>query len=287
VRGHQQAGRDEHGARLPPGRGQAQGAARGQAPVQRAGRAVGQEQVARQGARVGFRGRREEPGRRVEREIRAAGGEATYVRADVRVPAQLGRFGRFVVRIAARYGGSDSAFDNAGAGGGAALYEMTVEERGDLQDTNVQGVFLAVGYEVPHTLRAGGRSDRLHFVVGRRAGAARRRGVHGRQARGAGHRRGGGARVRGARHTRRRDPSGHHRRLLRPPARRTRRGREEDKKAFGALNVGGLRRMAEPGETASAVPGPASNDFPCPTGASVTVDGGAPAGRGTAQPPRG
>jgi NAD(P)-dependent dehydrogenase (short-subunit alcohol dehydrogenase family) len=106
------------------------------------------------------------------------------VRADVRVPAQLGRFGRFVVRIAARYGGSDSAFDNAGAGGGAALHEMTVEERGDLQDTNVRGVFLAVGYEVPHTLRARvgvivctsssaagqARPDGAAYTAGRRAG---------------------------------------------------------------------------------------------------------------------
>lgn len=63
-----------------------------------------------EGAHVGFCGRRADLGRQVEREIRDAGGEATYIQADVRIAAQVQRF---VDRVASRYGGIDVAFNNA------------------------------------------------------------------------------------------------------------------------------------------------------------------------------
>ena len=47
---------------------------------------------AAEGARVGFCGRREALGREVEQEIKSGGGEATYVRADVRVEDDVKRF---------------------------------------------------------------------------------------------------------------------------------------------------------------------------------------------------
>ena len=66
---------------------------------------------AAEGGKVGFCGRRENLGREVEQEIRSKGGEATYIRADVRVEAEVKEF---VDQIAARYGRLDVAFNNAG-----------------------------------------------------------------------------------------------------------------------------------------------------------------------------
>src|SRR5215470_7080825 len=66
---------------------------------------------AAEGAKVGFCGRREQLGRAVEQEIRAAGGEATYVRADVLIEEDVRAF---VDGVAKAYGRLDVAFDNAG-----------------------------------------------------------------------------------------------------------------------------------------------------------------------------
>src|SRR5690348_16721976 len=66
---------------------------------------------AAEGGKVGFCGRREQLGKQVEAEIRSAGGEATYLRADVRVEDDVRNF---VDGIAAEYGGLDVCFNNAG-----------------------------------------------------------------------------------------------------------------------------------------------------------------------------
>src|SRR3984885_2013454 len=66
---------------------------------------------AAEGGKVGFCGRRENLGHDVEEQIRSQGGESTYVRADVRVEADVEAF---VHQIAARYGGLNVAFNNAG-----------------------------------------------------------------------------------------------------------------------------------------------------------------------------
>ena len=47
---------------------------------------------AQQGAKVFFCGRRENLGKQVEQQIRASGGEATYMRADVRKAAEVKAF---------------------------------------------------------------------------------------------------------------------------------------------------------------------------------------------------
>jgi NAD(P)-dependent dehydrogenase (short-subunit alcohol dehydrogenase family) len=66
---------------------------------------------AAEGGKVGFCGRRENLGHEVEQEIRSKGGEATYIRADVRVETDVKTF---IDRIATRYGRLDIAFNNAG-----------------------------------------------------------------------------------------------------------------------------------------------------------------------------
>ncbi|MEU8952979.1 SDR family NAD(P)-dependent oxidoreductase [Streptomyces sp. NPDC048518] len=233
------------------------------------------------GAHVGFCGRRAELGRRVERRIREAGGEATYIQADVRVAAQVQKF---VDRVAGRYGGIDIAFNNAGIGSAKLPHELSVEEWDDVQDTNARGTFLALKYEIPHMLAAGrgviictsssaaeqARPNGAAYTASKRAvqgivkAAALAYGPKGIRV---------NALLPGTTDTA----------FVRPPG-----IPDADwaayKEAFGPLNIDGLERMAEAEEIASAVLGLASDDFPYMTGASVAVDGGSTAGRKMIRP---
>jgi NAD(P)-dependent dehydrogenase (short-subunit alcohol dehydrogenase family) len=107
---------------------------------------------AAEGAKVGFCGRREALGSEVERQIRAAGGVATYLRADVRREEEVKVF---VDGIAARYGRLDVAFNNAGITMEKPLHEFSAEEFDDVLTTNLRGVFFAMKHEIPHMLAAG------------------------------------------------------------------------------------------------------------------------------------
>jgi NAD(P)-dependent dehydrogenase (short-subunit alcohol dehydrogenase family) len=110
-------------------------------------------QFAAEGGKVGFCGRREGLGREVEDEIKSRGGEATYVRADVR---HEGDVKAFVDRVARKYGGLDVAFNNAGITIERALHEYSAQEWDDVAATNLRGVFLAMKYEIPYMLARGG-----------------------------------------------------------------------------------------------------------------------------------
>ena len=99
----------------------------------------------------------------MEREIRSAGGEATYIAADVRVP---GSVQSFVDRTVRRYGRLDVAFNNAGIQASALLHETSVEAGDDSTDTNARGVFLSMKYEIPHMLRDGGGTIIVNSSVG-------------------------------------------------------------------------------------------------------------------------
>ena len=92
-------------------------------------------------------------GLRRSRQIRAAGGEATYIRADVREEDQVRAF---VDQVAERYGGLDVCFNNAGITLQKPLHEYTVAEWDDIIGTNLRGTFLSMKYEVPHLIRRGG-----------------------------------------------------------------------------------------------------------------------------------
>ena len=107
---------------------------------------------AAEGGKVGFCGRRENLGHEVEQEIRSRGGEATYIRADVRQESDVQSF---VDRIAKRYGRIDVAFNNAGITLEKPLHEYTSQEWDDVVNTNLRGVFLAMKYELPHMLASG------------------------------------------------------------------------------------------------------------------------------------
>jgi NAD(P)-dependent dehydrogenase (short-subunit alcohol dehydrogenase family) len=110
-------------------------------------------QFAAEGGKVAFCGRREDLGRTVEQEIRAAHGEALYIRADVRVESDVRNF---VDQAVAHYGRLDVAFNNAGITLEKPIHEYTSSEWDDVVNTNLRGVFLSMKYEIPHMLQGGG-----------------------------------------------------------------------------------------------------------------------------------
>jgi len=111
------------------------------------------EAFAREGARVAFCGRREALGREVQRSVSAAGGEAFYIRADVRDEQQVRAF---VETTVSHYGGIDVAMNNAGITQEKPLHEFSAEEWDDILGTNLRGVFLSMKHEIPAMLARGG-----------------------------------------------------------------------------------------------------------------------------------
>jgi NAD(P)-dependent dehydrogenase (short-subunit alcohol dehydrogenase family) len=112
------------------------------------------EAFAREGAKVAFCGRREALGKQVEAGIKAAGGEATYLRADVREPAQVKAF---VDAAVAKYGRIDIAFNNAGNDlPPKPIADTTVEAYDDLMNTHARGVFVSMKHELPLMVKQGG-----------------------------------------------------------------------------------------------------------------------------------
>ena len=115
--------------------------------------AAAAKMFAAEGGKVAFCGRREDRGAQVEEEIRAQGGEAHYIRADVRVEEDVARFVDSVVQ---RYGGLDVCFNNAGITLERPLHEYSSAEWDDVVGTDLRGNFLALKYEIPHLIRRGG-----------------------------------------------------------------------------------------------------------------------------------
>ncbi|WP_372671905.1 SDR family NAD(P)-dependent oxidoreductase [Amycolatopsis kentuckyensis] len=230
---------------------------------------------AAEGGKVGFCGRRENLGAEVERRIRDAGGEATYVRADVRSEDDVKRF---VDTVAAKYGGLHVCFNNAGVTIQKPVHEYTAAEWDDVVGTNLRGNFLALKYEVPHLLAAGGgtvvvtaSSNALATDAGRGAYTASKRGLVGLVQTAALDYAEQGIRVN----------------ALVPGTTNT----ELVRRAGGAMNlpdavwdamaanwaktnVPGLKRMATADEIAVFALALASGDFPYMTGAQLVIDGG-------------
>ena len=110
---------------------------------------------AAEGGKVAFCGRRENLGHQVETEIKAQGGEAAYIRADVRDESSVKEF---VDRAVHRYGPLNVAFNNAGITLEKPLHDYSSAEWDDILATNLRGVFLAMKYEIPYMLANGGGS---------------------------------------------------------------------------------------------------------------------------------
>ena len=110
-------------------------------------------QFAAEGGKVAFCGRRSELGAEVEREIKQAGGQAFYIKADVLVEQEVKAF---IERAVEAFGPPTVAFNNAGITVEKPVHQYSAEEWDRVLGTNLRGVFLAMKYEIPHMLATGG-----------------------------------------------------------------------------------------------------------------------------------
>jgi NAD(P)-dependent dehydrogenase (short-subunit alcohol dehydrogenase family) len=109
-----------------------------------------------EGARIVVSGRRDEAGQALVSELRAAGAEAEYHRADVR---QEDDVKQLVDRTVARFGSLDVAVNNAGTEGESGpITGQSIENFRATFDTNVLGVFLSLKHEMRVMLEQGSGS---------------------------------------------------------------------------------------------------------------------------------
>jgi len=101
---------------------------------------------AAEGARVVACDVEVEPGEETVRIIRASGGEATFVRADV---SRADDVAAVVARAIETYGRLDFAFNNAGVEGAMASTQECTEENWDrVLSINLKGVWLCMKHEI-------------------------------------------------------------------------------------------------------------------------------------------
>lgn len=118
------------------------------------GAAVAHELAARK-AKIVVSGRRETEGQAVVSEIQAAGGIATFFKADASNEDEVKALVAHTVKT---YGSLDYAFNNAGVEGAAGVTtdQQTVENYRHTFDINVLGVLLSMKHEIPAMLKSGG-----------------------------------------------------------------------------------------------------------------------------------
>jgi NAD(P)-dependent dehydrogenase (short-subunit alcohol dehydrogenase family) len=111
--------------------------------------------LAREGARVVISGRRENVGEEAVAEIRAAGGDVRFVRADVGRRADIESM---IAQTIAAYGQLDFAVNNAGIEGPAFVPIADYPEAAwdDVLNINLKGLWLCMKYEIPHLLKQPG-----------------------------------------------------------------------------------------------------------------------------------
>ena len=103
---------------------------------------------AREGAKVVVTGRREKEGQAVVAEIRNAGGQASFVRGDVGVEADVVAI---LAHTIATYGRLDVVFNNAGTEGqGGPIETVTADHFDDVFRINVRGTWLVLKHALPH-----------------------------------------------------------------------------------------------------------------------------------------
>jgi NAD(P)-dependent dehydrogenase (short-subunit alcohol dehydrogenase family) len=121
-------------------------------------RGMGAEEArlfAREGAKVVLGDVLEAEGKAVEEEIRAAAGDARFVRLDVTREDDWARAVETTERL---YGRLDILVNNAGIGGGRRIEQTTLEEWERTMAVNSTGVFLGTRAAIPAMRRAGGGS---------------------------------------------------------------------------------------------------------------------------------
>ncbi len=111
---------------------------------------------AREGARIAVSGRHDDFGQALASELRDLGGEAEFIRADVRDDEDIRNL---VDQTVARFGRLDIAVNNAGTEGKPGpLTEQSAATYAATFDTNVLGVVLALKHEMRVMQRQGSGS---------------------------------------------------------------------------------------------------------------------------------
>ena len=113
--------------------------------------------LASRGARVAITGRREAQGETVVGAIKAAGGDAIYIKADVNARGDLEAM---VAKTVARFGCLDGAVNNAGIAGAPfhAIADLPEDDWLAVINTNLTAVFMSMKFEIPAMLKSGGGS---------------------------------------------------------------------------------------------------------------------------------
>lgn len=122
-------------------------------------------QLAGAGASVVLSARRVKEGQAIADIIRANGGEAYFVQADVTQTDQV----RTAVDLAVeRFGQLDIAVNNAGIEGSVLVptadYDEEVFDR--VVETNLKGVFRCMKFQIPHLLRSKGNLINISSIAG-------------------------------------------------------------------------------------------------------------------------
>jgi NAD(P)-dependent dehydrogenase (short-subunit alcohol dehydrogenase family) len=107
---------------------------------------------AREGAKVAFTGRRIPAGELIAREIRSAGGEATFIPADL---DETSIITRVVEQVTETYGRLDVAFNNAGTATGGPIAVSSETEWDRVINTNVKSVYFCLKAQAELMTRQG------------------------------------------------------------------------------------------------------------------------------------
>jgi len=110
---------------------------------------------AAEGACVIIAARRETLGNEVVGEIKGKGGNAVFLKTDLRIPGDIDRL---FSDITNRFGRLDCAFNNAGAGSATMppAARIPEEEWDDILNTNLRGTWLCMQHELDIMLKQGG-----------------------------------------------------------------------------------------------------------------------------------
>src|SRR5436190_9221122 len=111
--------------------------------------------LAVEGAAVGIGDVDEAGGQRTAQDIREAGGDAFFLRTDVRSSADVEALVREAVE---RHGRLDVMFNNAGVAIPGSAGEMPEEDWARVLDINLTGVWRGMRFAIPEMLRSGGGS---------------------------------------------------------------------------------------------------------------------------------
>ena len=111
---------------------------------------------AQEGAKVVIASRNEAAGQQAVADIRASGGEATFIETDV---TQEARIEALIKQTTETYGRIDAAFNNSGTEGTPApLADDNVENYQKIFEVNVKGLWLCMKYQLKHMQQQGAGS---------------------------------------------------------------------------------------------------------------------------------